>query len=282
MRFTCRRTPSPGSACGMSRSTGTSYFHALDYLAYAYLQQARDLMADEVLNELRAVEPPYQAHIGSAYAFAGIPARLTLERHDWETAADLPVRVPAAYPWDSSPATEAITQFARTLGAARSGRTAEAWSNLTALDELQSRTAAASPYWGTQVEIQRRSALAWLELAEGDADQALRTMRSAAELESSTEKHPVTPGEVLPANELLGDMLLELGLPGEAKLAYETALERGPNRYNSLFGAGQAAELAGDPDAAARYYGQLLELTRDADTEREGLRHARGYLNEQM
>jgi tetratricopeptide (TPR) repeat protein len=124
------------------------------------------------------------------------------------------------------------------------------------------------------------SALAWTELAEGDSDQALRTMRSAAELESSTEKHPVTPGEVLPANELLGDMLLELGHPSEAIIAYQAALERGPNRYNSLFGAGRAAELADDPVTAARYYRLLLELTQQADTEREGLVHARGYLNE--
>jgi tetratricopeptide (TPR) repeat protein len=264
----------------MDGHTTMHYFHALDYLAYAYLQQARDLMADEVLIELRGVEPPYQAHIGSAYAFAAIPARLVLERHDWEAAADLPVRTPATYPWESSPATEAITQFARTLGASRSGRISEARANFTALSDLQGKTEAASPYWGTQVEIQRLSALAWTELAEGDSDQALRTMRSAAELESSTEKHPVTPGEVLPANELLGDMLLELGHPSEAIIAYQAALERGPNRYNSLFGAGRAAELADDPVTAARYYRLLLELTQQADTEREGLVHARGYLNE--
>lgn len=262
--------------------TTMHYFHALDYLAYAYLQQSRDLLADEVLAELRGVEPPYQAHIASAYTFAAVPARLALERHDWEAAADLPVRVPAAYPWDSSPATEAITQFARALGAARSGRTAEARTDLDALADLQKRTAAASPYWGTQVEIQRLSALAWLELAEGDADSALRTMRSAAELESSTEKHPVTPGEVLPARELLGDMLLELESPAEARLAYEAALERSPNRFNSLYGAGRAAESSGDSDAAALYYGLLLELTKDADTERDALRHARTYLDEKM
>jgi tetratricopeptide (TPR) repeat protein len=257
--------------------TTMHYFHALDYLAYAYLQQSRDLMADEVLIELRDVKPPYQAHIGSAYAFAAVPARLALERHDWEAAADLPVRIPADYPWDSSPATEAITYFGRALGAARSGRTAEARSSLTALADLKKRTDAVSPYWGTQVEIQRLSALAWFEQEEGNAEQALRTMRTAAELESSTEKHPVTPGEVLPANELLGDMLLELGYPAEARVAYESALERGPNRFNSLFGAGRAAELTGDSDAATRYYDLLLELTKDADTEREALRHAREY-----
>jgi tetratricopeptide (TPR) repeat protein len=257
--------------------TSMHYFHALDYLAYAYLQQSRDLMADEVLAELRGVEPPYQAHIASAYTFAAVPARIALERHDWEAAADLPVRIPADYPWDSSPATEAITYFGRALGAARSGRTVEARSSLTALADLHKRTDAVSPYWGTQVEIQRLSALAWFELEEGNAEQALRTMRTAAELESSSEKHPVTPGEVLPANELLGDMLLELGYPAEARLAYESALERGPNRFNSLFGAGRAAELTGDSDAATRYYGLLLELTKDADTERDALRHARQY-----
>ena len=210
-----------------------------------------------------------------------MPARLALERHDWEAAADLPVRIPADYPWDSSPATEAITEFARALGSARSGHTAEARSSLAALAELQERTEAVSPYWGTQVEIQRLSALAWLELEEGHSEQGLRTMRSAAELESSTEKHPVTPGEVLPARELLGDMLLELGYPAEARLAYEAALERSPNRFNSVFGAGRAAELSGESEAAAGYYNLLLDLTRNADTEREALRHAREYIHVQ-
>ena len=129
------------------------------------------------------------------------------------------------------------------------------------------------------LEIQRLSALAWLQHEEGARDQGISTMRAAAELEASTEKHPVTPGEVLPARELLADMLIELGRPAEALAEYETALERSPNRFNSLYGAGRAAELAGDAEAAAGYYEALIEVTANADTERERLKHARAFLS---
>jgi tetratricopeptide (TPR) repeat protein len=174
---------------------------------------------------------------------------------------------------------EAITYFARALGAARSGRLDQARADLEVLGALQRQVAAKNAYWGTQVEIQRLSAAAWLQFEEGSRDEALSTMRAAAELEAGTEKHPVTPGEVLPARELLADMLLELGRSAEALVEYEAALERSPNRFNSLYGAGRAAELAGDSEMASRYYRSLVEVTANADTERERLRHAREYLS---
>jgi tetratricopeptide (TPR) repeat protein len=254
------------------------YFHALDYLAYAYLQGAEDQRALEVLRELKGVEPPYQAHAASAYTFAAVPARLALERQMWEAAADLEPRWPNAYPWEKAAAMEAITYFARALGAARSGRFAQARADLATLAEMQEQVAAGNAYWGTQVEIQRLSALAWLQFEEGSRDQALSTMRAAARLEAGTEKHPITPGEVLPARELLADMLLELGQARDALAEYEAALDRSPNRFNSLYGAGRAAELAGDPELAARYYQTLVEVAANADTERERLGHARGFL----
>jgi hypothetical protein len=260
--------------------TSLHYFHALDYLAYAYLQQARDRQAQEVLEELQGVEPPYQPHAASAYTFAAVPARLALERHMWEAAADLTPRLPLEYPWETAPAMEAITYFARALGAAHSGKFEQARGDLETLAEMQERVAATSPYWGTQVEIQRLSALAWLQFEEGDRDAGLATMRQAAQLEAGTEKHPITPGEVLPARELLGDMLLEVGQPREALTEYRAALDRSPNRFNSLYGAGRAAELAGDRDTAAGYYQTLIEVTANADTDRERLQHARGYLAE--
>jgi tetratricopeptide (TPR) repeat protein len=218
------------------------YFHALDYLAYAYLQGAEDQRALNVLVELTGVNPPYQAHVASAYTFAAVPA------------------------------------FARALGGARSGRFEQARADLATLSELQGKVAAANAYWGTQVEIQRLSALAWLQFEEGSRDEALSTMRAAAELEAGTEKHPVTPGEVLPARELLADMLLQLERPTEALSEYEAALERSPNRFNSLYGAGRAAELSGDTEAARRYYGSLVEVAANADTDRERLQHAKDYV----
>jgi tetratricopeptide (TPR) repeat protein len=208
---------------------------------------------------------------------------LVLERHLWEAAADLEPRQPSEYPWETAPAVEAITHFARALGAARSGRFQQARADLETLAALEQRVPATGPYnWRTQVEIQRLSALAWLQYEEGDRREALSTMRAAAALEATTEKHPVTPGEVLPARELLADMLLELGRPGEALAEYEAALERSPNRFNSLYGAGRAAELSGDAAAAVRYYEGLLEVTAHADTPRERLQYARAYLARQQ
>ena len=256
------------------------YFHALDYLAYAYLQGAEDQRAIDVMVELNSVNPPYQTHLASAYTFAAVPARLALERHMWEAAADLEPHWPSAYPWETAPAMEAITHFARALGAARSGRPDQARGDLEKLGSIQEQVAAQSAYWGTQVEIQRLSALAWLQLAEGPGDQALATMRAAADLEASTEKHPVTPGEVLPARELLADMLLELRRSEAALVEYQAALERSPKRFNSLFGAGRAAELGGDAEVAIGYYKALVEVTANADTDRKRLQHARAYLAE--
>ncbi len=259
-------------------ATSLHYFHALDYLAYAYLQGAEDQKALDVLQEMESVEPPYQAHLATAYTLAAVPARLVLERQLWKDAADLEPRKPAHYPWENAKAVEAITHFARALGAARSGRQDQARADLERLAAVQRQVAVSSAYWGTQVEIQRLSALAWLQFEEGSRDQALSTLQAAAELEAGTEKHPVTPGEVLPARELLADMLLELGRPAEALAEYEAALDRSPNRFNSLYGAGRAAELSGDAEKAAGYYEALVEVTANADTERERLQRARAYL----
>jgi tetratricopeptide (TPR) repeat protein len=180
------------------------------------------------------------------YALAAVPARLALERQQWARAAALEPRVPASYPWDRFPAIEAITWFARALGAARTGDIAAAETALGKLASLRETAAKASNYWATQVDIQRTAAAAWLAYAKGDEAQALESMRKAAQLEASTEKHPVTPGEVLPAAELLGDMFMELEQYADARVAYEKSLARSPNRYNSLSGAARAAEREGN------------------------------------
>jgi len=262
----------------IGEATSLHYLHALDYLAYAYLQRAEDQKAAQVLETLTALEGPFLVEIATPYTLAAVPARIALERQDWAAAASLEPRMPRAYPWDQFPAVEAITHFARALGAARSNDTQGARRALDRLAALHEQAAATSAYWAKQVEIQHLAAAAWLVYEEGNQDEALVTMSKAAALEASTEKHPVTPGEVLPARELLGDMLLAMGRYEEAQAAYETALERSPNRLNSLYGAGRSAEWQGNRQEAAHYYHTLAELTANADTELAPLRHARGFL----
>ena len=274
-----RRSADAALARPVGEAKSLHYFHALDYLAYAYLQGAEDGRAVAVLDELRDVEPPYQPHLASAYPFAAVPARLTLERQMWVEAANLEPRSPGDYPWDTAASSEAITYFARALGAARSRRFEQARSDLETLAGLQEKVATASPYWGTQVEIQRLSALAWLEFEEGDTEGGLSTMQRAAGMEAGTEKHPVTPGEVLPAGELLADMYMELGRFPEALSSYEAALERSPNRFNSLYGAGMAAARVGEMTRAEAYFTALLEVAARADTHRPRLEEVRGFVS---
>jgi tetratricopeptide (TPR) repeat protein len=256
------------------------YLHAFDYLAYAHLQRAEDARAEEILAKIQPLRGPYTIQPASPYAFAAVPARLALERQQWARAARLEPRTPADYPWDNTPAIEAITYFARALGAARSGDAAASRAALTKLEALRDAAGKVSPYWAKQVEIQRLSALAWLTYAQGDRAAGLATMQDAADLEATTEKHPVTPGEVLPARELLGDMLLDLGRFDEAGAAYKAALERRAGRFNSLFGAGLAAERAGNKDEAKLFYQKLVDQCPNGDASRERLEHARNFLNE--
>jgi tetratricopeptide (TPR) repeat protein len=254
------------------------YTHALDYLAYAYLQRGEDKKAKQVLDTIRDIKKPVQAHVASAYTFAAVPARLALERQEWADAASLKPRLPANYPWERFPAMEAVTHFARALGAARSGNTQVAGKALEKLAALHDLSVKISAYWTKQIEIMRLSALAWSKYEGGLKEEGLNIMQKAAEMEASTEKHPVTPGEVLPARELLGDMLLEMGRYTKAKEAYETALNRSPNRLNSMYGAGRAAELIGNKKSALSFYKKLVEITVQ-DSERERLQQAKAFLS---
>jgi tetratricopeptide (TPR) repeat protein len=228
--------------------------HAMDYLMYAYLQMGRDAEARGVMTEALAMRET-APQLKEAYAVNAIPARFALERRQWEEAAALPV-VPG-----QSPAT-AITHWARGLGAAHAGDLATARQELAALEQIRDhlRKTQVGYDWATQVEIQRLEVAAWIAHAEGKNEEALALARSAADLDDSTEKHPVTPGTVLPARELLGDLLLDLKQPAEAVAAYETSLRSAPRRFNSLYGAARAAELAGDRPKANQYYAQLVEI----------------------
>jgi tetratricopeptide (TPR) repeat protein len=244
--------------------------HALDYLEYAYLQQARDGKAKQVLDEMAGVEKLDLENFAAAYALAAVPARYALERRQWKDAAALTVR-PAAFPWGKFPYAEALVHFARAVGGARGGELEAARSGLLRLTEIQKGLAAQDAYWAGQVEIQRLAAEAWIASAQGRREEALKLMRAAADLEDSTEKHPVTPGSVLPARELLGDMLLEMGQPAEALAAYESSLLGSPGRFNSLAGAVRAAEAAGEKGKAARHYAALAALCSQSDGSRAEL-----------
>ncbi len=256
------------------------HLHALDYLAYAYLQQADDEAAQGVLEAMKRLEPPLQDHAVAAYALAAIPARQALERRDWEAAAAIEPRSPAGISWEKFPYTEAISWFARALGAARTGRPDAARAAIAELESLERAARALDqPYdWGTQVAIQRTAADAWLEHAAGNVERALELARKAAEMETATEKSPVTPGEVLPARELYGDMLLDAGRYTDAIATYEVALARSPNRFNSLSGAARAAERAGDSQLAGSFYRRLSEICPKPTGRQSELERAQRFL----
>jgi tetratricopeptide (TPR) repeat protein len=202
-----------------------------------------------------------------------MPARAALERGDWAAASQLPVSK------SSFPFCDAITTFARALGAARKGDPAAAEQEAQGL-QLQHKALqdAKNNYWATEVEVQRIAAAAWIARARGQNDDALRLMRAAADLEDRNEKHIVTPGRVVPARELLGEMLLELKQPAEALKEFEQSQQREPNRLRGFAGAASAAEAAGDRDKARAQYAKLLELTQAADTPLPMVVQAKTYL----
>lgn len=261
-------------------NTSMHHAHALDYMMYAHLQQGQDEKARKVLNEIKAVDN-YQDHFAAAYSMAAVPARYALERGAWDEAARLPVRAQDAFPWDQYPQYEAITYFARGLGAARSDDLEAAREAVDTLDNLYEQTVeAGEDYWAVQVDVKRTTIDAWIAYAEGRHDEALDRMREAADQEDSVDKHPVTPSAVRPARELYGDMLVRLDRPEDAIEAYQAALEVSPNRFNSLYGIGQAAEQAGKHELAKEAYTKLTELTEAAVTEREELVQANNFLAE--
>jgi hypothetical protein len=255
--------------------------HSMDYLAYAYLQGAQDREAKRVLDELLEIQKAEPENLPAAYAFAAIPARYALERRGWADAAALTL-YPSSFPWSRFRWGEAITVFTRALGAARSGDAAKARKEVDTLQSLHSALVEAKQsYWADQVEIQRRAAAAWVAHVDGKPDEALTLMRSAADLESSTEKHPVTPGPIVPARELLGELLLDLNQPAQALPEFEASLHSDLNRLNGLYGAARAAELSGDRAKARTYYANLVALCEQADTERPELMTAKAFLAKQ-
>jgi tetratricopeptide (TPR) repeat protein len=252
--------------------------HALDYQAYAYLQIAQDASAKKTVDAIPSLFPKIAAPgAGNAappaagyFAAAAIPARYALERAAWAEAAAIEVRE-SPTPW-----ADAVTWFAKGLGAARTGDTAAANAAVARLAALGDKLSAPNDgYWRGQVEIQRRGVAAWAAFADGRADEALTLMREAADMEDATEKAPVTPGPIKPARELLGEMLLELKKPSEALAAFESTLKKEPNRFRAIYGAANAADAAGDHAKAKTYYANLIQLAGRASASRKELDAAR-------
>ncbi|HEV8383601.1 MAG TPA: hypothetical protein VGQ11_01925 [Candidatus Acidoferrales bacterium] len=252
--------------------------HAMDYLMYAYLQKGQDRKAAELLASMPPVKLGEPAAFAGFFARAAMPARYVLERKRWADAAKL--EAPAnLFPGGRWTWAEATFIFARGLGAARSGQPAMARESITKLANAQKTLLEnKEPYWANQVDLQRQIVSAWLAFAEGKGDEALKMMRAAADAEDVTDKHPVTPGSILPARELLGEVLLELKRPADALPEFETVLKAAPARFNAIYGAGRAAQLAGNDAKARDYFAKLVQLGRDADSERAELTAAKNFL----
>ncbi len=251
--------------------------HAMDYETYAYLQMGMDTQAKAVVDHAISVATAPNTSVGAAgagpntFAIAAMPARYAMERQQWADAAKLEPR-----PAPNTPYTEAITHFARAIGAARAGKPADAAPDIARLAALKAREIEMKDaYWTEIVDIQRRGAEAWVMFAEGKKDEAITAMMGAADAEDKTDKSAVTPGPLAPARELLGFMLMEAGRNQEALVAFEAVTKKEPNRFLALYGAGQAAEKLKQTAKAKGYYQQIVEICKDAGSERPELASAR-------
>ncbi|WP_374089465.1 hypothetical protein [Methylomicrobium lacus] len=216
--------------------------HYMDYMLYAYLQSGQFDKAETIWRETAAINKTHPDNTTSAYALAAIPARYAVERRAWSEAARLGIR-PLAFPWEKFGWCEAVTHFAKGLGAARSGDPATARASLRRLEALRDAAKVANnTYAADQIEIQRLAVAAWLAHADKQDQEAERLMRASADLEDATEKDNVTPGAIIPARELLGDLLLNMRKPKQALKEYKASLQRTPNRMHGLQGAEKAAQ----------------------------------------
>jgi tetratricopeptide (TPR) repeat protein len=259
-------------ARAMKKPGAPEELHALDYAVYGYLQEGRDSAARAAVAEAGHVKTNTRGLV-AAYNRTAMAARLPLERGDWAGAAEFPA------PADSlQPVATALVRFTRAIGNGRSGHPEKAASEVKALDSIATALEAkGEPYWSRVVWIKRDAAESWIRLASGDTQGALALARAAADSEEVTDKHPVTPAELLPARELEGDMLLVTGHPVEARAAYRATLAREPNRARSLFGMARSAELAGDRQDAASDYKKFLQLMAKADRDRPEVATAKGF-----
>ena len=245
--------------------------HSMDYLMYALLQTTRDDEAERLLGQLAGIAKTNTENFKVAYTYAASPARYVLERRAWKEASEL-VLIRSDFAWDDFGWAQSIHYYARGIGAARDGRPEAARAELAIIRDLQGKLAEATlPYWKEQVQVHIDALTAWILYAEGDVEQALQKAAAAADREDTVDKHPVTPGEVLPARELYADMLLETGDSANALRQYSKVLTVAPNRLNAMIGVVNAAMAGGDQPLAERYKKVIRQQTRSGSKSREGL-----------
>lgn len=251
--------------------------HAMDYLAYAYLQSGQHRAAQKVLEDLSKIKKVVPVGMTADYAMAAVGARYAVERRDWKTAASLPLRQSAR-----SAGLTGMIHLARALGAAHTSDFTQAEAEIAEMEKLRKQLADANDsYWAGQVEIQRTAAAGWLAHEQGKDEEAERLLRQAAALEDRTDKINVTPGVIVPARELLADFLMEINQPTSALKEYAKTLEATPRRFNGLYGAARAAQAAGETAMARKYYAKLLESTPKADDGLAQIVEAKKYVGQQ-
>lgn len=255
--------------------------HGMDYLVYGYLQKGENHLAKEQWDYIKSIDAVYPANFKVAYAYAAIPSRYLLENKMWAAAATLEAEK-INFSWEKFPWQKAIIHFTRLLGSANKGKLDLARAELKNLNILYDTLVNQKDlYKATQVQIQIKTGEAWILFKAGKNDEAIKQMNVAADMEDKTEKHPVTPGEVIPARELLADMLLQMNKPDIALETYEQDLKKHPNRFNALYGAGQAAEKSGDIKKANYYYQQLTAIANSKHSNRPELEAAKLFLNKE-
>jgi len=252
--------------------------HGMDYLVYAYLQRGDNTHAMQQLDILTAMQEVHPANFKVAFAFAAIPSRVLLENKQWAAAAALTPPT-ANLVWADFPWPQAMVHFTRLMGSIHTSNKVAANTELEALNRIHDTLIAQKDaYKANQVAIQIKTGEAWMLLKAGNKAEALKSMQLAADLEDKTEKHPVSPGEVIPAREFLGDLLLQMNEPEKALQAYEADLKKHPNRFNGLYGAGLAAEKTGNKAKAGQYYQQLLSIADTTGSNRAELAAAKAWL----
>lgn len=254
------------------------YVHALDYLTYAHLQRGEDEKAKKVAQKVIEVES-LQDHLGSAYAVAASQARYNLEREEWDKAAQIDLQSPKNFSLEKYPATQSMIYFARGIGSARSGDLDGARKAQNELNKIYDTLREKEQnYWAVLTDAQRKAVESWIIFEQGNQEKGLTLMKEAADTEDSVDKHPITPGHILPARELLGDLLLKMDRPEDALEAYEESLGISANRFRSLYGAGRAAELAGDMNKAKEHYKKLVAIASPEEVERPMFKEVRNFL----
>jgi tetratricopeptide (TPR) repeat protein len=250
------------------------YYHAADFTVYAHLQLAQDIKAAAMIQKSLATADRGDRPINfvNFTAKAAMPARYVLERADWTSAAALPM-IQTQYPMADS-----LIRFTRGLGMARTGNLAGAKEEIEAMKVLRTTLQRADQsYWADRTDEQMLAISSWVALKEGARDQALKFMRTAADSEDGSLKHVAMENRLYPFRELLGELLLEMGQPAAALNEFEAALKQTPNRFRAMWGAARAADGAGDRVKAAGYFGKLVDLAKNADTERQEIREAKAY-----